>query len=128
KKQFTDDEELNSDNGASMEDFEQMLNESFEKRERKLSVGDKVHAEVLSVGKEQVIVSTGGRFDGFVPASQLQDGSGQSKVKAGDFIDLYVTFVKGSEIFLSPNASGQVLAEGIQEAFDNNLPIEGRVD
>lgn len=129
KKQFADDEELNPPQETSMNDFEQLLNESFEKRQKRLSVGDKLKCEVLSVGKEQVIVSTGGRYDGFVPAQLLQDGSGASKVKVGDVIELFVTYVKGSEVFLSPiRGGGQALAAGIQEAFDNNLPIEGRVE
>lgn len=126
KKQFADDEELNPHNDST--DFEAMLQESLEKRDRKLAVGDKIKAEILSVGKEQVIVSTGGRFDGLVPTSQFLDANGVSKVKTGDHVDLYVTYVKGSEIFLSPNSTTQSLAEGIQEAFDNQQPIEGRVD
>ncbi|HVJ63635.1 MAG TPA: S1 RNA-binding domain-containing protein [Bdellovibrionota bacterium] len=109
-------------------DFEQMLNDSLTKRDRKLSVGDKVSCEILSVGKEQVVVSTGTRYDGFVPANLMQDGSGQARYKSGDVVDLYVTFIKGSQIYLSPQASGSALAEGIQEAFDNNQAIEGRVE
>lgn len=89
-------------------DFAKMLNESFSKSDRKLSVGQKINAEVLSVGKEYVIVSTGGRFDGFVNADELKDESGQSKVKRGDRIDLFVTFIKGSEIFLSPRSGRRV--------------------
>jgi small subunit ribosomal protein S1 len=127
KRQINDDDEQ-MESGAEVTDFEQLLNDSLSKRDRKLSVGDKVKAEILSVGKEQTVVSTGTRFDGFVPSFQLQDGSGTPRYSTGDFVDLYVTYVKGSQIFLSPNPGSQSLAEGIQEAFDNNQPIEGRVE
>lgn len=124
KRQAQNNDETLSDSS----DFEKMLNESFGKSDRKLSVGEKIKAEVLSVGKEQVIVSTGTRFDGFVQASDLLDENGQSKVKSGDHVDLFVTYIKGAQIFLSPNAGGQALAEDIQTAFTAGLPIEGKVD
>ncbi len=127
KRQLNDDDEQ-MESGSEVQDFEQMLNDSLNKRDRKLSLGDKVKAEILSVGKEQVIVSTGTRHDGYVPSSQLQDGAGNARYKTGDFVDLYVTYIKGSEIFLSPNSTSNSLAEGIQEAFDNNQAVEGKVD
>jgi small subunit ribosomal protein S1 len=109
-------------------DFEKMLNESLDKKERKLNVGDRIKAEVLSVGKERVIVTTGTRLDGYVQAQQLQDEAGVSKVKPGDHVDLFVTYLKGNEVFLSPNATSQNIAEDLQEAFTNDQPIEGKVD
>jgi small subunit ribosomal protein S1 len=118
----------NDENPTESTDFEQMLNESFGKSDRKLSTGDKIKAEVISVGKEQVIVSTGTRFDGFVQASELLDADGKSKVKSGDFVELFVTYIKGAQVFLSTSPSGQALAEGIQEALTSGLPLEGRVE
>lgn len=108
---FRDDED--ADSGAQgSDDFAAMLNESFRSADRKLSVGQKINAEVLSVGKEHIIVSTGTRHDGFVSAMEMKDAEGKPTVKRGDRIDLYVTFVKGSEIFLSPNSGRKVsLAE-----------------
>lgn len=99
KKQSSDLEDVNTNT-----DFEQMLQESFGKSDRKLKAGDKIKAEVLSAGKEFVIVSTGTRYDGFVPSNLLTDQSGKLKVKAGDVVELYVTHIKGSEIYLSPDS------------------------
>jgi len=123
KRQIRQDEDLTQSN-----DFEQMLQESFGKSDRKLSVGDRIKAEVLSVGKEQVIVSTGTRLDGFVQAAELLNDKGESTVKSGDHVDLFVTYLKGSQVFLSPNPTSQNLAEDIQQAFSSGLPVEGRVD
>jgi small subunit ribosomal protein S1 len=124
KRQSLNDDETPPDSS----DFEKMLNESLGKSDRRVSPGDKIKAEVLSVGKDQVIVSTGTRFDGFVQASDLLDENGQSKVKSGDLIDLYVTYVKGSQIFLSPNPTGKNLADDIQQAYASGLPVEGKVE
>ena len=123
KNHFRDDED-----GQAAGDFEQMLTESFGKGDRKISVGDRIKSEVLSVGKDNVIVSTGTRHDGFVPAAQLLNDQGTSKVKVGDHIDLFVTYVKGPQVYLSPNPTAQNLADDIAQAYAQNLAIEGRVE
>src|SRR5690606_32158605 len=68
------------------------------------------------------------RLDGYVQAQQLQDENGVSTVKPGDHVDLFVTYVKGTEVFLSPKPTSQNIAEDLQEAFTNDQPIEGKVD
>jgi len=118
----------NDDEDSPSSDFESLLQESLSKPERKVSVGDKIKAEVLSVGKDRVVVSTGTRFDGMVPANLLQDEKGLATVKTGDSVELYVTYVKGSEVLMSPNPTTQNLADGIQEAFASGMSVEGRVE
>src|SRR5688572_20098806 len=95
KKRERDEDEEQLDTGDSG-DFESMLNESLKQPEKKLRIGEKIKAEVLSVGKENVIVATGTRHDGFVPTNLLRDKDGKPRVKSGEFIDLFVTYIKGS--------------------------------
>jgi small subunit ribosomal protein S1 len=109
-------------------DFENLLKESLSKPERRLSVGEKINAEVLSVGKENIIVATGTRNDGFVSSNLLRDEQGKSKVKVGDKIDLFVTFIRGSEIHLSPGGGTQSLAAGIEEAYASGMAVPGKVE
>lgn len=111
-------------------EFAQMLEESFKKPRKKLSVGDKVHGEVLVIGKDEVFVSTGitgAGSDGIVPRRDLLDADGKVPYRVGDRIDLYVTQVRGSQIFLSPKATAKNLADDLEDAFDLMLPVEGRV-
>lgn len=128
KKLINPNTDENTQSSPSADEFEQMLQASFGTADRKLSVGERIRAEVLSVGKENVIVSTGTRFDGFVTADQLHNEKGESTVKAGDVVELFVTFIKGSQIFLSPKATSKNLAEDLNEAFTQDRPIEGRVE
>ena len=53
KKDIGDDYEIEMDqsNKSQDGDFEQLLKSSFQKKETRLSVGAKIKAEVLSVGK-----------------------------------------------------------------------------
>jgi ribosomal protein S1 len=92
---------------ADSNDFEQMLAESFEQSDRKVSVGDKIKCEVMAVGKDQVVFSTGTRFDGFVPASEMNDDAGPITVNVGDTIELFVTYIKGTTLSLSPKPVGR---------------------
>lgn len=129
KKQSSDLEDVTSDT-----DFEQMLEQSFGKSDRKLKVGEKIKAEVLSAGKEFVIVSTGTRYDGFVPSNLISDETGKCKVKTGDIVELYVTHIKGSEIYLSPDSRRNFIDDKnsnnrsqTQQSFNPGDKLTGKV-
>lgn len=121
------DQDLDDENPKSNSEFAAMLEESFKKKAKRYSVGDKVKGEVLVVGKEDVFVSIGSAKDGVVPRRELSDPSGMATCKVGDVLDLYVTVVRGSEIFLSPNPTSKNLADDLEDAFDMMLPVDGRV-
>jgi len=123
KKQSSDQEDVETNS-----DFEQLLQESFGKAEKKLAVGEKIKAEVLSVGKENIIVATGTRFDGFVPSNLLQDENGKATVKSGDVIELFVTQIRSGMVHLSPGRATQSLSDDISEAHANNLTVQGKVE
>jgi small subunit ribosomal protein S1 len=118
-----DDE--SSEKGSS--DFARMFEESMAGIGKKLSPGDKIRAEVLSLGKDEVFVSTGTVDDGVVLKSELVDKDGKLGVNIGDFVDLYVTRVQGGQVMLSPKPTAKNMAEDLEDAFDMMLPVEGRV-
>jgi small subunit ribosomal protein S1 len=120
-----DDEDEQKQKKSS--EFAKLLEDSFRNTKKRLSVGDKVQGEVLSIGKDDVYVSTGTMYDGLVPRKELLDPDGKLTCKVGDSLDLYVTQARGSEIYLSPKPTSMNLAEDIEDAFDKMLPIEGRV-
>jgi small subunit ribosomal protein S1 len=117
-----DDEPKRSDEFAKL--FEASLKSGGSRR---LKVGDRIKAEVLMVGKEEIFVSTGTMHDGTVHRRDLIDEAGEMPYQAGDKLDLYVTLVKGSEIRLSPKPTSKNLAEDLMDAYDKMLPVEGRV-
>lgn len=115
---------------AGSDEFARLLEASFKSPARRLSAGDKIRGEILVIGKEDVFVSTGAigpTSDGVVRRKELLDSEGQMNHKVGDFIELYVTQIRGSEIHLSPNPTAKNFADDLEDAFDKMLPVEGRV-
>ncbi len=118
-----DDE--STDQGTN--DFAKMFEQSMGGIGKKLSVGDKIRAEVLSIGKEEIFVSTGTVDDGVILRPDFESDEKTKNAKVGDFLDLYVTNVKGSQIFMSPKPTAKNLSDDLEDAFDMMLPVEGRV-
>jgi len=119
---FDDDDDSKKSN-----DFAKMFEESLTGVGKKLSVGDRIKGEILTIGKEEVFVSTGTVDDGMVLKQDLLDGEGQFSRKVGEVVDLFVTQIKGGQIFLSTKPTAKNLAEDLEDAFDMMLPVEGRV-
>ena len=120
---FDDDDNTKNES----EDFARMFEVSITGVTRRLSPGDKVRGEILTIGKDEVFVSTGTMNDGIVSRRDLFDKDGNFNRKVGDFVDLFVTQVKGSQIFLSTNPTSKNLADDLEDAFDMMMPIEGKV-
>lgn len=108
-------------------DFAALFEQSLGGVSKKLQPGDKIHGEILSINKDEVFVSTGTINDGMVVKKDLVDADGNFKYKVGDFVDLYVTQVKGADIRLSTKPTAKNIAEDLEDAFDMMLPVEGRV-
>ncbi len=94
---------------------------------RSLTTGMDVRGEILAISKEETFVSTGTPTDGVVLTKELLDEDKQFKYKVGDFLDLVVTSVRNGEVRLSRRGAKSSSAESLEDAFDMELPIEGRV-
>ncbi|MBC7692957.1 MAG: S1 RNA-binding domain-containing protein [Methylotenera sp.] len=113
---------------AKKAEFAKMLGDSFNKKSKKLSVGDRIKGELLVVGKnEDVFVSTGTMTDGIVSRRELMDAEGNVPFKVGDVLDFYVIQVRSGEIRLSRKATGKNLASDLEDAYDMMMPISGRI-
>jgi small subunit ribosomal protein S1 len=118
---FGDDDSQNKKN-----DFAAMFEESVQGYTKSYGKGDKVTAEVVTLGKDEVFVNISGR-DGMVPRAELLDADSQLKVKVGDQVTLYVVKSQEGLLVLSAKASGKALADDLEDAFDFETPVEGRV-
>ncbi len=129
KEFMTDDdvgfEQANEKKSGS--DFGALLSESLKSNEKKLRVGDKIRGKILNLGSEEVFVTTGTRHDGVMSRRELLDAEGNCAYQVGDYTEVYVTMVKGSEIKLSKFPTDRNMAEDLKSAYESNLPIQGRI-
>ncbi len=111
-------------------EFARLLEDSFKKPQKRLSVGDRIRGEILVIGKEEVFVSTGqsgSMSDGVVSKRDLLNAEGQFNYKVADTLELYVTQIKGADVFLSPKPTAKNVADDLVDAYDMMIPIEGKV-
>jgi small subunit ribosomal protein S1 len=121
------DQDPASSGDESAEDFSALLGASLEEAEKTLSVGDKLRAEILAVGQEDVQAALGPGREGVVATADFLDASGRCSVRAGDAVDLFVTSIRPGEIRLSKNPTDKNIAHDLKEAFEGRRPVEGRV-
>ena len=113
--------------GKTFEDFEQMFAQSEKGLKTRVSVGDVFQGEILSIGKEESFVSTGTPSDGMILTKDLLDENKQVKYQVGDVLDCVVVAIKGGEIRVAKKGSTAAAADSLEDAFDMELPIEGKV-
>lgn len=116
-----------SSGDEAAEDFSALLGESLEASETAYAAGDRMRAEILAVGREDVRVALGPGREGVVAAAEFRDAAGLCSVRAGESVDLFVTSVRPNEIRLSKNPTDKNLAQDLKEAFERRRPVEGRV-
>ncbi|WP_415718679.1 30S ribosomal protein S1 [Maridesulfovibrio sp.] len=91
-----------------------------------LQVGDQIKGTVISITKDSVFVDTGSKVDGVVDRDELTE-EGELTVKDGDTVELYVISMNNNEIVLSKAMSGAGGLNMLREAYENKVPVEGKV-
>lgn len=93
-----------------------------------IRVGDKISGEIISIGRDAVFVDTGTRIDGVVEKGELLNEEGELDCKVGDVLELYAVSVRAGEIRLSKAVAGGGGLELLQDAFEESIPVEGKVN
>ena len=90
-------------------------------------LGDKVSGKIISIGKDSIFLDIGTKVDGIVEGAELLDKEGNLPFCEGDEMDLYVVARNDHEIRLSKAISGAGGADMLREAFQNRIPVEGKI-
>lgn len=120
-------DETKDQNNGEEENFADLLESYSSRMNEDIRVGDKIHGEIISIGKDTVFVDTGTKIDGLVEKEELLDDKGELPYQVGDVLDLYIVSYSGGEIRLSRALSGVGGFHILQEAFENAVPVEGKV-
>ncbi|CCO22481.1 30S ribosomal protein S1 [Maridesulfovibrio hydrothermalis] len=93
-----------------------------------LQVGDQIKGTVISITKDSVFIDTGSKVDGVVTRDELTNEEGELTVNDGDIVELYVISMNNNEVVLSKAMSGAGGLNMLREAFENSVPVEGKVE
>ncbi len=121
--------ETNDDNFFEDEDksFEELLDSYSTGMNENIQVGDKIKGEIISIGIDSIYIDTGSKIDGVLDKIELLDENGDLPYSKGDSIDLYIVSLDESEIRLSKALTGQDSQHLLYDAFENKIPVEGKV-
>ncbi|RPH53193.1 MAG: 30S ribosomal protein S1 [Desulfobacteraceae bacterium] len=92
-----------------------------------LQIGDRIKGKIISIGKDSVFMDTGTKVDGSVDRVELLDADGNMPFNAGDELELYVVAIDDHEVRLSKAISGVGGLELLKNAFENTIPVEGKI-
>jgi small subunit ribosomal protein S1 len=109
------------------ESFAELFESYNGHRTERVQIGERIRGKVISVGKDTIYVDTGTKIDGVVERSELAGEDGTVPFKEGDEIELYVASYDGNEIRLSKSVSGAGTLTMLRDAFENSIPMEGKV-
>ncbi len=115
------------DDHAKELSFAEMLDAYGPGADSEIAIGDKICGKIVSIGKDAVFVDTGTKIDGIVDKAELLDDDQQMPFAEGDELELYVVALSDEEIRLSKAVSGIGGFNMLKEAYEKQVPIEGKV-
>lgn len=107
------------------EDLEKLYADTFKVRHE----GEVVKGKVVQRRDDGVIVDLGTKSEGFIPIGEITEEEHKS-LKPGDTLPVYIISFKHKDGFIRlsrQRAEGVKSLELIEDAFENNLPIEGKI-
>ena len=108
------------------EDFSQLFEESL----RTVKPGEVVRGRVVNIGAEVVTIDIGYKSEGQIPVSEFRTPDGQLSVSEGDEVEVFFDSADAEQegIVLSRAKAEQYRVwHEIEEAYTNNIPVEGDI-
>jgi small subunit ribosomal protein S1 len=121
------DNSFDDSNQETQHSFASLLDTYSPPAGTEIQVGDKVQGHIISIGKDTVFVETGTKIDGVVDRSELLDEEGNLLFAEGDLLELFVVSKTEDEIKLSKAISGIGGLHMLREAYEKEIPVEGRI-
>ncbi len=107
--------------------FAELFQESESKPIRRLKPGQKITATIAGISGESIFLDTGGKSEGILDASELQDNNEENAAAVGDKLEVYFLKAKnGAQLFTISIGSGKN-TEHLEEACRSGIPVEGLV-
>ena len=111
---------------SNHESFAALFEESLSRKE--MRVGEVITAEVVRVDQHYVVVNAGLKSESVIPLEEFKDDSGETGVKAGDFVSVSIEALEDGhgETRLSREKAKRLAAWlELEQALENGEKIEG---
>ena len=93
-----------------------------------LQRGDQVTGTIVHVSRGDVFVDVGGKSEGLLDATEVQDEDGKLTVKVGETLTLFVSQTSGETVRLSYKMAVEARdREAVRLAYAEQAPLEGRI-
>jgi small subunit ribosomal protein S1 len=120
-------EDSKNDQQEPTEDFATLLDAYHEGMNEDIQVGDRIKGEIIAINNDTVFINTGTKMDGVVEKTELLNADGTFPFQKGEMLELFVVAFSGNEIRLSKALSGVGGTHILRDAFENAIPIQGKV-
>lgn len=115
-------------------DFSAMLDEALAPA-KKLTVGDKVDAQVVKIGRDYVFLDLGTRTEGLLMREDVTSPEGEINVEPGDRIQVYITAFRDGGVLCGRRIGGgadrtddkSMVLNQLHDAHEHDIPVEGTV-
>ncbi|HZR07921.1 MAG TPA: S1 RNA-binding domain-containing protein [Myxococcales bacterium] len=108
-------------------DFSALLEESAQRKQGKIRVGQKITARLAHLGGEVAFLDLGGKGEGIIDLRELRNDKGELLVQAGETIDGYVLSLGEGNVVVTRSVPKGAGREIVHQALDSKIPIEGVV-
>lgn len=120
-------DKLSDENNNKEESFADLFESFSSGMNEDIQIGDMIKGEIISIGRDTIFVDTGSRIDGVVEKEEMLDENRELPYKEGDTLELFVIAYSSSGIRLSKIMSAAGGASALEDAFENAIPVEGKV-
>ncbi len=110
--------------------FSQFEKEQTETARHEPQAGDMVSGTILSIQGESLFIDLGSKTEGIVDAAEFTGEDGELSVAVGDRVEILVSgrdSETGTLLLGAQQARRIHGVEGLRQAFDEQLPVEGHV-
>ncbi|MCQ2981853.1 MAG: S1 RNA-binding domain-containing protein [Treponemataceae bacterium] len=95
----------------------------------RIEVGQEITAEVVMVTNDTVFIDLSSKSEGVIDAAEFVNKDGEMTVKEGDKIKaFFIGDRRGEMRFTTKIAGDKADTSMIENAFKNNIPVEGKVE
>jgi len=125
----TTEESADDKSGQATETKDAGFQELYEQSLQSLQMGSIVVGRVVQVGQDVIMVDVGWKTEGYIPAREMKDESGNCTVQVGDAVEVLVDRrdSEGNLVLSREKAAKIKIWEDIKNAYEQNLPIKGTV-